>query len=72
MSVENVVTSILLAAATIGLAFMCVVFNTVLPQMFKTFKKKTDKAFVIAAFVFGDVLLLCAIILIVNGVVEKL
>lgn len=72
MSVVNIVTSILLGVASIGLAFMCVVFNTMLPPMLKDFKKKTDKAFFVAAFVFGDILLLCAIILIVNGLIEKL
>lgn len=72
MSVENVVVSILLFMASIGLAFMSVVFNTMLPPLFKTFEKKTDKAFAIAAFVFGDILLLCALILIVNGVIEEL
>lgn len=70
--IENIVTSILLAVASIGLAFMCVVFNTKLPPLFKTFEKNTEKAFVIAAFVFGDILLLCALILVVNGVTEKL
>lgn len=69
MSVENVITNVLLFTALIGLAFKCVVFSTTLPRLFKNFGKK---AFFIAALVFCDILLSCALILVVNGVIEKL
>ena len=72
MSVENVVISILLGVASICLAVTFIVFNTMLPPLFKTFEKKTDEAFFIAVFAFFEIMLLCALILVVNGVIEKL
>lgn len=72
MNIENIVTSILIAIPSICLAFMLVVFNTRIPPLFKDFEKKTEKAFVIAAFVICDILLLCALILIVNGIIEEI
>ena len=72
MTAENIVVNIMLAISSIGLLFMCVVLNTTLPPLFNLCEKKTDKAFFISAFVFGDILLLCALILIVNGIIEEL
>ena len=72
MNIENVVTNILIAVSSICLAFMSVVFNTGIPQLFKDFKKKPEKAFVIAAFVICDILILCALILIINGIIEEI
>ena len=72
MNVENVVTSILIAVSSICLAFMLVVFNTGIPPLFKDFKKKTEKAFVVAAFVICDILILCALILVVCGIIGKI
>ena len=72
MNIENVVTNILLDVASIGLAFMVVIFNIKMPPLFKAFDDKTDRRFAIAAYVFCDILLICAIILVANGIIEKL
>lgn len=72
MSVENIVINIMLAVSSCGLLFVAVFFNIKMPQLFKAFEDKTEKAFAIAAFVFGDTLLLCLLILIVNGIIEML
>ena len=72
MTAENIVVNIMLAISSIGLLFMAVIFNTKLPPLLKTFNDKKEKAFAIAAFVFCDTLLLCALVLVVNGIIEKL
>lgn len=72
MSVENIVVNIMLTVASIGLLFVAVIFNTKLPPLFKDFDDKTEKAFAIAAFIFGDTLLLCALILVANRIIGML
>ena len=72
MSVENIVINILIAVSSTGLLFIAAIFNIKLPPLFKSFKDKTDRAFAVAAFVFVDILLLCALFLIANGIIEEL
>lgn len=72
MNIEYTVTSILLVVASIGLSFMTVIFNIKLQPLFKAFDDKTDRRFAIAAYIFCNILLLCAIILVANGIIEKL
>lgn len=68
MSIENIVVNIMMTVASVGLLFTAVIFNTKLPPLFKAFDDKTEKAFAIAAFIFCDTLLLCALILVANGI----
>ena len=72
MSVENIVVNIMQAIASIGLLFMAVIFNTELPPLLKAYKGKRYKAFAVAVFIFTDSLLLCALVLVVNGIIVKL
>lgn len=72
MSVENIVINIMLTVASIGLLFMTVIFNTKLPPLLKASDDKTEKTFAIAAFIFCDTLLMCALILIANGIIGML
>lgn len=72
MSIENIVVNNMLTVASIGLIFMAVIFNTKLPPLFKTFDDNTEKAFAIAAFIFCDILLLFALILVANGIIGML
>ena len=72
MTAENIVVNIMLAIASIGLLFMAVIFNTELPPLLKAYKGKRDKAFAVAVFIFTDSLLLCALVLVVYGIIGKL
>lgn len=72
MEAENIVVNIMLAIASIGLLFMAVIFNTKLPPLLKDFEGKRDKAFAVAIFIFTDSLLLCALVLVFYGIIEKL
>lgn len=71
MTAENIVVNIMLAISSIGLLFMAVIFNTELPPMLKDYKGKRDKTFAVAVFILTDSLLLCALILIVIGIIGK-
>ena len=72
MTAENIVVNIMLAISSIGLLFMAVIFNTELPPLLKVIKGKRDKAFAIAVFILTDSLLLCALVLVVCGIIGKL
>ena len=72
MTAENIVINILIAVSSTGLLFIAAIFNIKLPPLFKDFKKKPEKAFVIAAFVICDILILCALFLTINGIIGKL
>lgn len=72
MTAENIVVNIMLAIASIGLLFMVVIFNTELPPLLKAYEKKRDKAFAVAVFIFTDSLLLCALVLVIYGIIGKL
>lgn len=72
MNVEDIVINVILAVASCGVLFVSLVFNIKLPPLLKAFKGKMDKAFAVAVFIFTDSLLLCALVLVVYGIIGKL
>lgn len=72
MNVENIVVNIMLVTSSIALLILAVIYNVKLPPLLKDYKDKTEKIFFVAAFTFGEILLLCTLILVVNGIIGML
>lgn len=69
--IEKIVINFMIIISCVVLFFASIIFNVKILPMIKQYEAN-EKTLVVAAVVFCDVLILCAYVLIINGIIEML